>query len=843
MNTVIYIQKLCGFISNKFPLLALISLLTITIILVFREKRRRKLTLLTPKENEQIDELLKNKAINETEAEKLKKAANALPEVVEEYPLPDIHLRLTAALAKTYSSLKILLIASKIYIFYIIWRIPASANVTKTFKTENIWLSITIFSLLIFSSIIQFTASIHLTRGGRKSRALIAFIWLFDLASLPIVLSGVNDILYSIAAVSACIYSIWVLYLRRDAGIYIDLKAKTSNKIMKAAFACIFLLCLASGIFFLKSDIKYKFIGTSTKTVSNAGLFIGIVNSCVALNKIAIIASTPGKETAAMTAEMLSMLQKQFPKIKFKRLEFKKSFPENEIKFNQFIFVSKTKILKHRETKKTKISVMGKEIILNNFNNPQNGFYMPKSISFNIVMSGRFECFSNYGSGRHLRLYKSNPEGAILITSDISSCSKTVGIKKCAEEAVKNLSKEYRRIKSSNISLNIPDFLAPKLKKVSFQNIKFLKDAWNIGSFRGVIFDNFSIYLFNLKENRKKQKETIIKELKEIGWNYFPSKINSDILSFNKSKKRGHVPQIKIDLPMNDKKSPAMIFGKPKFEETFGRFIYASGNKHRYTAEEANKFKEFDFESYIHCASFYGLKPAELIKIFNRVYNDKKVSFNTLKTLYEKIKGKNLKPLLDKHDKLLIKMGNILKKQIYKPSFNKQLLELATLIAKENKYPLDKHPAFIHFKDRIVKIKLHYEPEFKRYIVKRITISAKKSPVIIQLSNIGKYKNICLSVISRQKLKNKDTELKTNTCILPIPGVKMNSFGASMSCSGKSDTLGIAINMRLASNTGTEISSSLNVHDIYAEPECLASCYNYRTKKDVFEFKATFTEK
>jgi len=71
----------------------------------------------------------------------------------------------------------------------------------------------------------------------------------------------------------------------------------------------------------------------------------------------------------------------------------------------------------------------------------------------------------------------------------------------------------------------------------------------------------------------------------------------------------------------------------------------------------------------------------------------------------------------------------------------------------------------------------------------------------------------------------------------------MNSFGASMSCSGKSDTLGIAINMRLASNTGTEISSSLNVHDIYAEPECLASCYNYRTKKDVFEFKATFTEK
>ena len=327
MNTVIYIQKLCAFISNQFPLLALISLLTITIILVFREKRRRKLTLLIPKENEQIDELLKNKAINEKEAEKLKKAANALPEVVEEYPLPDIHLRLTAALAKTYSLLKVLLLIANAYIFYIIWQIPASVNATKTFKAENAWLLIIMYSLFILLSIAQFTASIYLTRGGSKSRMIIAFIWLLDLALLPMALSGVNSIFYSIVAITACGYSLWVLYLRRNAGTYIDFKAKTPNKIMKMVVALIFLLCLSCGVFFVSSKIKYKYIATSTKTTSKASICSSSSNNCSTLNKVAIIASSPDKETTELALSIFNTLQKKFPKLNFKYSSFAVRFP------------------------------------------------------------------------------------------------------------------------------------------------------------------------------------------------------------------------------------------------------------------------------------------------------------------------------------------------------------------------------------------------------------------------------------------------------------------------------------------------------------------------------------
>jgi len=704
---------------------------------------------------------------------------------------------------------------------------------------------IIILSLLVLFSITQFIASIHVTRGGHKSKGLIAFIWLFDLAFLPIILSGVNNILYSIVAIAACAYSLWVLYLRQDAGMFINFETKNSNKSIKPVLVCIFLLCLISSIFFFESDIKYKFIGTSTQTVSNARMSSGRINNCFTFNKIAIIASTPGKETAAMTTNMLNMLKNQFPKIIFRSLKFKESFPENEIKFDQFIFVSKTKILKQKRPEIPESPAIIRKIISRDFGILSNGFYMPKSISFNVVMNGRFNCFSSSHNGQNLRLNKGNMEGTILVTSDTSNCPKTTAIKKCAKEVVKHLSKEYRKTKSLYTGLKFPDFLAPKLNKISFKNITFLEKAWCIGNFRGVKFDNFSIYFFPLRKDRKKQKETIIEELKKIGWNYFPSKISSadNILNFNKSKNEGSLPRIKIYLPVDDKKSSEIIFGKPKFEETFGRFIYASGNKHKYTAEEARKFKEFDFESYIHCASFYNLKEAELLDIFNRIYNDKNTSFNTLKTLYEKINAKNLKILDSKRDKLLIKMGNLLKKNIYKPLANRQILELASLIAKENKYPLDKHPAFIHFQDRIVKAKLNYDPEFKRYAVKRISISAKKSPVILQISGIGKYKNISLSVISRQELKNKDMELKVNTCILPIPGVKMYSFNTGISCRGKSNTIGALMNLGITNNTGTSTSSSLNEHNIFPEPGHLGLCYNYRTKKDVFEFKAIFQEK
>ena len=103
LSYFIELRNVCRFFSAYFPFIALVTLLFVTIIMALLEKRKRKLILIESESDRRIDELLDNNVVDESEAEKLRQAANALPEVTEEYPLPDIHLRLTSALAKTFS--------------------------------------------------------------------------------------------------------------------------------------------------------------------------------------------------------------------------------------------------------------------------------------------------------------------------------------------------------------------------------------------------------------------------------------------------------------------------------------------------------------------------------------------------------------------------------------------------------------------------------------------------------------------------------------------------------------------------------------------------------------------
>ena len=154
------LKNICFFLSCYFPGIALLSLSSVTIVLAVLEKRKRKLKLLASTEEKQIDELLAQNTINQQEANELKKAINALPEIVEEYPLPDIHLRLTAALAKTYSFLKILLLSSVLFIFYVIYKAGQqaveNATVTSKISMNNPWMFVIINSLLTIFAVIQF---------------------------------------------------------------------------------------------------------------------------------------------------------------------------------------------------------------------------------------------------------------------------------------------------------------------------------------------------------------------------------------------------------------------------------------------------------------------------------------------------------------------------------------------------------------------------------------------------------------------------------------------------------------------------------------------------------------
>ena len=834
------LRRICVFFSVYFPLILLLTLLLVTIIMALLEKRRRKLKLIESEAELRINELLQDNVIDEAEAAKLKQAANALPEVKEEYPLPDIHLRLTSALAKTYSLLKILLLISSCVVICMIYRVghnaPSSANIKYSFKAENLPLLLIFIGLFFILSIVQFVASIKLTRGGIISRRIISFIWLFDLAFLASAMINSNRFVYSAVAILACLYTLWVLYFRRGAGERIAFGAGDAPPKLKALLSVMLMLSLVSGIFFVKSQYNVQYSCSSTATNSRSSFSSSRGNYFSNIRCIAIIPSKNETDTVTMAKGFYESLKKQLPEFEFKYIDYGNTPSDGKLKYDLFAFVSKAEVIK---PPRKEFPPMPKGVLQDlekSMRIPLNASGMPmsdNSISLDIYVKGRFDtsfCYSHKGS---LRLpMVGEISGSIIVSSDMSGCSKEAAIEKCIGQAVQKFTEQLRK-EADFISLDLPDYLLAEFKEQSFDRINFLKNAWRIGSFRNTEFENFTVFMFPLEKDLKKQRSAIIMELEREGWKRDKEIRYDGSMKFSKGDKNySSEPFITVIMPKVIDESKNNIIYEPEAKREFGLLACAYPNLRKYSNLDAKKLEKDNFYSFLQCALFYRLKKAEALEIFDRVEKDPMIPFEALDNLYGGTDVKKWKnDFAEKREKILVRMGRYLAKNRDGSMFTRRLITLFQRIDKDKKYKFIEHPALTPIKDILVNATLVEDKENSGiYKSKDIKISNASIPSVLMINDTVKNDIRGVFIIKVEKFSNNENEVSATTLIFPSG---KNSGGMNMGSSSRQqgDLKGAYFSLSgNSSNSGTLFMDE----KFKVSPGRTGVKYDYLAKEDQF---------
>ncbi|UDQ98762.1 hypothetical protein AAEX28_01425 [Lentisphaerota bacterium WC36G] len=211
-------------------LIIFLTLLISFLILFFTEKRRRKLIL---KQSSEIDRIKLLNDISEFEKQQLIDALNCLPEVIEEYPLPDRALLLTAKLTKFYALFKVIMVILVGIFFAIFMNIP-KVKINESMPFALIIISL-ITVLVVVLAIFEFIMAKKLTYGNLKARKFLIFTWMLN--PFIITVSYSKEVEYCCMPVvfAIAIYSLWTLFYREGAKRAIsfnsskEFTAKTKN--------------------------------------------------------------------------------------------------------------------------------------------------------------------------------------------------------------------------------------------------------------------------------------------------------------------------------------------------------------------------------------------------------------------------------------------------------------------------------------------------------------------------------------------------------------------------------------------------------------------------------------
>ena len=742
-----FIEVWSRIISNDFAVFSLLVLSLVTVSFVFMEKRRRKISLQLSPESKEIDELYRTGKISEEEAGKLKRNANALPEVKEDYPLPDIHLRLTAALAKVFSLLKIILILSNVFIFYLIWRMPTGEGVVKTLHTSNGCFLAIIYCSIVILSIMQFIASIYLCKGGLLSRKYLNFIWIVDLVILPLVLLK-NSFLYFIPAVPLAAYSIWVLYLRKNAGdkIAYDYLGKYKHRTaVITAVMMVSMTCGIVGIFSGKIVLKINHRSNITKSSSSISSLVS--NHCYSLDSVAVISMDPSDETAEFCRKLVDAFNKKRPDLNYRLLGYNKSFPEGTIKFDQFVFVTKTRILKPEapDIPENVRNIIRKDV--NKFsgvNLPANCYVNGKSLTFKVSIESRFNLSTHFGSHSYLRLVDfSAYKGWLVVSSSIDGCSKEEAVRKCVDETAKVI---VKACKNSNAvtKIRLPDSLALTLKKTEFDKSAVLENSWNIGKFRSAVYDNFSIYLFPLEKNRKQQKAALVKKMSLAGWKYHPYEGRKELLRFTRNDDNSSFPKVVVYLPP-DHNPNEIIWGETSTEEFFGHLAYMNKPEQKFTRKDAEILKKYDFPSYLACVSIWKLSKNDRKEIIEYILNNDNIPFNIICNKYRYLKVGEFPELKDRLLKLLAER---LKRNVGQPGFAIKMRSFIDCLWLDGD-DFSEHPQFKYFKKYYHRLKLKYSIDDCWFGVENI-FNGLQLPLVVEICDVGKKHRNFVTIVSKK---------------------------------------------------------------------------------------------
>lgn len=302
-----HVLMLWEILSFYLPAVAAGVIVVVTLLLVCRDRRRRSLALEAPPESRRIAALAESGLVSPEEARRLLAECNALPEVRETAPVPDLPLRLVSAFGRIFGVMKLVLYLGRIGALGILRLMAQSSNYVRGIDAEledgRLFFALSAFLVLV--SVLELAASVRLLRGSLAARNLLVFCWIADFVLLMTAYAGYDSLYYALPAAACGIYSLHVLVFRRDAVRRIAVRGPEPGRGAKSAVAGIAAAALLFGIFGL--PLLNPELEGMKPVMSLVSTGIG-GPAQIRCQKILLIAGTPDAETAEFCSLLAPLL-------------------------------------------------------------------------------------------------------------------------------------------------------------------------------------------------------------------------------------------------------------------------------------------------------------------------------------------------------------------------------------------------------------------------------------------------------------------------------------------------------------------------------------------------------
>ncbi len=303
MNNLKMLVALHVFAGGLIPWLALGVIAVVMLVMVVRDRYRRKLRLAVPAEAAEIEGLLRDGKITAAEVELLLRKCNALPEVEEVAPVPDLSLRLAAAVSRIYAVMMLLILLFQVLMFALVfWPVPQDASGFQLQLKVGVpsWDEIAfavVLSLVLFvAAIVQYFASRRVLTGSGRARNWLIVSWLVFLVCLHQAFAA------RYWAPVAGLFVLWVLCWRSGAARKISSRAAVVPEWRKWALAVVALIAVWLGVC---CGITYQ--GVTTQVMPSANETRGAMSA--RLERLHILCGTPEPEALEVARKTAARFQ------------------------------------------------------------------------------------------------------------------------------------------------------------------------------------------------------------------------------------------------------------------------------------------------------------------------------------------------------------------------------------------------------------------------------------------------------------------------------------------------------------------------------------------------------
>ncbi len=264
MNAWNALVALTAFAAGWVPWVALSVIALVVLVMVGRDRYSRKLRLAASAEAAEIDALLRDGKITNAEAQLLQRQCNALPEVEEVAPVPDLSLRLAAAVSRIYAVMVLMTLLFTIVLagVALLPRMEVS-GIGQAVKDIPAWWQMALLGVIwlvhLTVAIGQFRASRWILEGSSRARSWLGAAWLVNF----LMLQQAFGARYWAPVVG--LFVLWVLFWRPGAAAKISKRIPPQAWWRKWALALAAMAALAGGMCW---NLNYAYAAMSQHQVT-----------------------------------------------------------------------------------------------------------------------------------------------------------------------------------------------------------------------------------------------------------------------------------------------------------------------------------------------------------------------------------------------------------------------------------------------------------------------------------------------------------------------------------------------------------------------------------------------